>query len=170
MSQVFDLTEWNDLSLWGFLFASFGVALLSVIIMEHGSKRDQWHTQLTNPSWAPPPAVIALIWFILFFLIAFAGFRGDKFAQSVNHRRVLNGMFAIQLLLLLIWAWVITAWKDLTTGFYLSVILLIVSIIWIFILFPIDRLSAYLLIIYVLWLILLSVLSYQLMIENPRNC
>lgn len=170
MSQVFDTMEWNDLSLWGFLFASYGVALLSVIVMEHANRRDAWHVQLRTPSWGPPPYVTALIWFVLFFLIAFAGFRGDKFAATTNYRRVLNAIFAIELLLLFLWVWVASAWKDLVSGFYLSIILIILTIAWAVLLFPVDRLSAYLLIILILWLIFTAFWNYQLMIDNPRTC
>lgn len=170
MSQVFDLTEWNDLSLWGFLFATYGTALLITIMMQVGSKCGAPQIPVRIPAFSPPSYVIALMFFFLLFIIAFAGFRGDKFAASINQRRILNGLFAVQLLFLVLWAWVLTVLKDFTTGFYLSIVVAILAIVWVLALFTIDRLSAYLLILYVLWVVFLSFWNYQVMVDNPRAC
>lgn len=170
MSQTFDIQEWNDFALWGFLMASYGVALLTAIIT-HQSFRNSplWYAQLRKPSWTPSHAVFALIWFIVYFIVAFAGYRGNKLAPTLGYRRGLNALFAIQLFLVLLWALVFFGAKDIVTAFYLVILLAVVVLIWILVIWNVDRLSAYLLILYLIWLIFLIILNYYFVINN-RVC
>lgn len=158
----------SDPIFWGFLLVSYGVAFLSALILHHTTNYGSGRRSNMIPDCMPPPVVITIIWFVLFFFIAYAGYRGHFAAKNQHSKRILNGIFAVQLALLFLWTPTFFIAKDYTIAFWLLIVLLLLVLIWIVALWNTDRFSSILLVFYFIWLLFAAYTNWNVVKMNQN--
>jgi len=114
-----------------------------------------------KPNLAPPGIVFAIVWNIIFVLIAYAiYFDWMKSSQSPNHRNKIILIFLINLALNLLWDFLFFVVKNPLFAFF-DIVLLLVSIGGIFIFnWKFERKSSYLVIPYFVWVVFATYLNW----------
>lgn len=118
----------------------------------------EWYGQI-KPAITPPSYVFPIVWNVLFFFIAlslyFAWINSDK-----DSKIKLMYVFAINLLLNLLWSVLFFGLKNPVFAFYDLIGLWFSIMVMIIIVFKINKISGYLLIPYFLWVSFVGVLNY----------
>jgi benzodiazapine receptor len=94
------LREWIVLA--GFLALCLAVAGLGAFFT--GSSVGTWYLTLRKPSWTPPNWVFAPVWTVLYCMIAISGWMVWR-SSGLRSRAVPLVLFAVQLLLNLVWSY-----------------------------------------------------------------
>jgi tryptophan-rich sensory protein len=152
------------LSLIGWFFVSFAASAVGAVA---SIQAKSFYSQLTQPTWAPPPWLFGPVWTVLYALMSIAawlvwrsgGFRANRIALS---------LFLLQLSLNALWTWFFFAWHHGALAFA-DIVLLWVLIVATLVSFRRVRpLAGTLLIPYLLWVSFASVLNYSVWQLNPQ--
>ena len=119
-----------------------------------------WYATLIKPSFAPPNWVFFPVWTTLFIMMGISLFL--VWQKGLDNGKVKNALyiFGVQLILNVLWSAVFFGLKSPLAG------LIVISILWIFILFTIlvfmkvSRTAALLLIPYILWVSFAAVINF----------
>jgi tryptophan-rich sensory protein len=125
-----------------------------------------WYVTLAKPSWTPPNDWFGPIWSILYVLIGIALFL--VWRQGLNRRDVRFAIliFAVQLVLNILWSLVFFGLQSILGGF------IIIFVLWIAILanmiafYVISKPAGYLFIPYLIWVTIASYLNYSVLMLN----
>ncbi|BDZ66733.1 TspO/MBR family protein [Methanobacterium ferruginis] len=125
-----------------------------------------WYVTLAKPSWTPPNDWFGPIWSILYVLIGIALFL--VWRQGLNRRDVRFAIliFAVQLVLNILWSLVFFGLQSILGGF------IIIFALWIAILanmiafYVISKPAGYLFIPYLIWVTIASYLNYSVLMLN----
>ncbi|MCC7551465.1 MAG: tryptophan-rich sensory protein [Methanobacterium sp.] len=125
-----------------------------------------WYVTLAKPSWTPPNDWFGPIWSILYVLIGIALFL--VWRQGLNRRDVRFAIliFAVQLVLNILWSLVFFGLQSILGGF------IIIFVLWIAILanmiafYVISKPAGYLFIPYIIWVTIASYLNYSVLMLN----
>jgi len=129
---------------------------------------DVWYETLDKPSFNPPNWVFAPVWTVLFVLIGVALYivwdRSFLFFRK-KLRTALN-IFAIQIMLNILWSWLFFYFRNPTLAF-VEIVMLLAVIIWnMFVFYRIDRRAGFLILPYAVWVSFAMVLNATLVILN----
>jgi translocator protein len=125
-----------------------------------------WYVTLAKPSWTPPNDWFGPIWSTLYILIGIALFL--VWRQGLDRRdvRFTIGIFAVQLILNIMWSLVFFGLHSILGGFILIMILWIAILANIIAFYVISKPAGFLLIPYLIWVSIASYLNYSVLILN----
>lgn len=125
-----------------------------------------WYATLTKPSWTPPNDWFGPIWSTLYILIGIALFL--VWRQGLERRDVkfAIGIFAVQLILNILWSLVFFGLHSILGGFILILILWIAILANMIAFYVISKPAGLLLIPYLIWVSIASYLNYNVLILN----
>jgi len=119
-----------------------------------------WYATLIKPSFAPPNWVFFPVWTTLFIMMGISLFLVWQKGLDNGKVKIALSIFGVQLILNVLWSAVFFGLKSPLAG------LIVISILWIFILFTIlvfmkvSRTAALLLIPYILWVSFAAVINF----------
>jgi len=119
-----------------------------------------WYATLIKPSFAPPNCVFFPVWTTLFIMMGISLFLVWQKGLDNGKVKIALSIFGVQLILNVLWSAVFFGLKSPLAG------LIVISILWIFILFTIlvfmkvSRTAALLLIPYILWVSFAAVINF----------
>jgi len=126
-----------------------------------------WYATLNKPFFTPPSWLFAPIWITLYTLMGISAFLVWRKGMSHRNVRTASIVFAVQLILNVLWSAVFFGLRSLLGG------LIAIVILWIAILFTIlnfhkiSRTAELLLIPYILWVSIATALNFSVLILNP---
>lgn len=125
-------------------------------------KNVNFYKSLTLPFFAPPPILFAIVWPILYLLIAISIYKISKIACSKEYKYFLiaNYIFNQSFIFLFF------NLKSIILGTLSSILSLITAIFLFLETKKIDKKTSYLLIPYLIWLIFASILSISILFLN----
>ncbi len=132
-----------------------------------GSGEDNaWFAELIKPAAQPPGWLFGVIWPILYLMIAFA-FAMILNARGAKGRGPAIALFVLQLLLNFAWSPLFFGQHQVTSAFYLIVIILILAVATTFAFGRVRKASAWLMVPYLAWLCFAAILNFQIDRLNP---
>lgn len=130
------------------------------------SQISTWYVALAKPSWAPPNWLFGPVWTILYILMGISLFliwRKGFYRQDVKFAILI---FAVQLILNLLWSVVFFGAHSLFGGFVVIMLLWIAIFANIIAFSVLSRTAGLLLIPYIIWVSIASYLNYSVYLLN----
>lgn len=125
-----------------------------------------WYASLNKPFFNPPNWVFAPVWLTLFLLMGASLFLVWRRGTSSKGVKKAMGVFALQLILNVLWSVVFFGLKSPAGGF-ITIVLLWLSIAWTIVTFnKTSRASALLLIPYIMWVTFAAILNFSVVMLN----
>ena len=125
----------------------------------------EFYKKLKKPSFTPPAVVFKIVWPILYLTIFISGFI-IAVKESSLIKKVSLIIFAVQLLINIIWSPVFFVFRKIKLAFILAVSMTVLAAITIFLFSQISLLAGNLLIPYLLWLIFACYLNFYILKMN----
>jgi len=125
-----------------------------------------WYAALAKPAWAPPNEWFGPIWTTLYILIGIALFLVWRQGWDRRDVRFAIGIFAVQLVLNILWSLVFFGLHSIFGGF------IVIFLLWIAILanmvafYVLSKPAGLLLVPYIIWVSIASYLNYSVMLLN----
>ena len=137
------------------IFALIAFMVLCLIISAAGgavtaTSVQGWYTTLEKPFFNPPNWLFAPVWTIIYFMIAFSGWR-VWLKGGIANAKIAFGIYGAQLLLNLAWSFLFFGAQSPFLGLIDIIPLFILIIINAVIFWKIDRLAGILMVPYALW-------------------
>ncbi len=143
-------------------FLAAGVAAMATPAPE----LDPWYRDLAKPDWTPPGLVFAVVWPVLYALMAIAAWLVWRRRRDDGRVMGALGFFAVQLVLNVAWPWAFFGAQNVTLGLIVIVLLIPALIVTMWRFAGISRLSAWLLAPYLLWLVFALALNATILFMN----
>ncbi|MBX2849759.1 MAG: tryptophan-rich sensory protein [Acidiferrobacterales bacterium] len=140
-----------------FIFICYLVAYLGSMFAP-----GEWYENLNKAPWTPPNLAFPIVWGILYFFIAMAGWR-----IFINNEPKLKALWTLQLILNAIWSWVFFGQHWIVFG--LIDLLILVSLVAVLILRCWRqhlKITTFLLIPYFIWLCIATSLNIYILLSN----
>lgn len=141
------------------------VGFLSGAVSGSGEE-NAWFAELIKPDAQPPGWVFGVAWTVLYFMIAIA-FSMVLHARGARSRGLAIGLFLAQFVLNLIWSPIFFGRHQVTTAFYLILLILVLAIATTMVFGRIRKAAAWLMVPYLAWLSFASILNFQIDKLNP---
>ncbi|HSC15277.1 MAG TPA: TspO/MBR family protein [Gammaproteobacteria bacterium] len=120
-----------------------------------------FYAELVRPDWAPPAAVFAPVWTMLYAMMAVAAWLVWR-RREIRPARIGLAFFVLQLVLNALWSWLFFGWNRGALSF-LDIVLLWALIVATLVLFwRIRPLAGWLLVPYLAWVTFASALNYEI--------
>jgi translocator protein len=150
------------------LFVVPAVMLLGFLsgIVSGSGEENSWYQELVKPEAQPPGWLFPVAWTILYFMTGLA-FAIVLNARSAPQRALGIGLFLLQFVLNLMWSPLFFGQHQVTSAFYLIVLMLVMAIATTFVFGKIRKSAAWLMVPYLAWLSFASILNYQIDQLNP---
>jgi translocator protein len=126
-----------------------------------------WYAALAKPVWAPPNWLFGPVWTTLYVLIGIALFLVWREGTDRRDVRIALGIFAVQLILNILWSVIFFGYHSLLGGFIVIIILWIAILANIIAFYFISKPAGLLLIPYIVWVSIASYLNYAVYVLNP---
>jgi tryptophan-rich sensory protein len=140
-----------------------GVGALSAYL---GMTNSQIYSTLVKPSFAPPPIVFAIVWPILYLLMAIAAYRiWLRGRGEIDVRKALI-LYAVQLIFNFLWTIIFFRCRLIGLAFFELLLLLIFILLTTFEFFRLDKTAGILMLPYILWVSFAGVLNFTLWMLN----
>jgi len=122
----------------------------------------EWYASLNRAPWSPPNFAFAIVWSILYIIIAICGWQIFS-----SNNTTLKRLWCAQLVVNAIWSWIFFGLHWTTVALF-DILLLTALIIILLIKCGKDKLllSSYLFIPYLAWLLLATSLNFYIVIHN----
>ena len=145
------------------VFALIAFMVLCLIISAFGgavtaTSVNDWYAALNKPFFNPPDWLFAPVWTVIYFMIAFSGWR-VRLKTGIANAKGPFGLYAAQLALNLAWSFMFFGAQSPILGLIDVVILLAVIIANMIAFWKIDRLAGILLVPYALWVAFATLLN-----------
>ena len=127
---------------------------------------DTWYQTLNKPSFNPPSWVFGPVWTLLYILIGIASYRVWQRRAEVAHWPRTIAIYAMQLLLNLIWSFLFFYNQLIGGALFEIVVLLIVILINMQIFYKIDKTAGLLFVPYILWVSFATALTAAIFTLN----
>jgi translocator protein len=132
-----------------------------------GSGEDnRWFAELVKPDAQPPGWVFGFAWTILYLMIGLA-FAMILHARGARQRGLAIGLFLGQYILNLLWSPIFFGRHEVTTAFYLIIVIFLLAIGTTMVFGRIRKAAAWLMVPYLVWLSFASILNFQIDQLNP---
>ena len=125
-----------------------------------------WYTTLTKPTWAPPNWVFGPVWTTLFILMGIALFLVWRQGLWRRDVKIAIIIFAVQLVLNVLWSVIFFGLQSLTGGLIEIVFLWIAILATIIAFYRISKVAGILLLPYLTWVTIASYLTYTVYLLN----
>lgn len=125
-----------------------------------------WFTTLAKPAWTPPNWAFALIWTTLFILMGIALFLVWRQGLWRKDVKIAVIIFAVQLVLNVLWSIIFFGLQFLTGGLIEIVFLWIAILATIITFYRISKPAGILLLPYIIWVTIASYLTYTVYLLN----
>lgn len=162
------MQKYFKLALWIIGFQLIGL-LLGMITREN---IPLWYNHLIKPQATPPALVFAVVWPMLYLLLAFVGFRlysAYKANTNATHKATLDltfRLFVVQQLFNWTWTLLFFQWHWLGFSVLWLLVLIILNLVLIYRLWSEHRTLALLLLPYVSWLMFAGYLNVAIFVLN----
>jgi benzodiazapine receptor len=125
-----------------------------------------WYASLVKPTWAPPNWIFGPVWTTLYILIGVALFL--VWREGINRKDVKWAIviFAVQLILNLLWSVVFFGYHSLLGGLIVIVMLWIAILSNIIVFYHVSRPAGLLLVPYLVWVSIAGYLNYTVYLLN----
>jgi tryptophan-rich sensory protein len=142
------------------------LALITAIVGGTITVLDGWYYALQQPGWAPPDYMFAVIWTVVFALIAISGVLAWEKAPTRRDFEIALGLYALNGFLNLGWSFIFFRMQRPDLAFFeLIALWLSIAALMVF-LRRFSGLSAALLLPYIIWVSIAGVLNYQVVQLN----
>jgi benzodiazapine receptor len=128
---------------------------------------NSWYAGLRRPAFAPPNWVFAPVWTTLYLLMGISLFMVWKVGLEKRAVKKSIVIFAIQLLLNIIWSYLFFGLRSPLMGFIEIVVMWLMILLTILSFFKISKKAALLLVPYLAWVSIASYLNYSILVLNP---
>jgi len=125
-----------------------------------------WYATLEKPWFTPPNWVFAPVWLTLFVLMGIAVFLVWRRGLSNRQVKVAMAVFAVQLILNVLWSVAFFGLKSPLAGLVVIVILWVAILMTLLCFFKISRSAGFLLLPYIVWVSIAAVLNASILILN----
>ena len=146
------------------LLIPMGVGALGGALTQESVKT--WYLTINKPAFTPPNWAFPTVWTTLFVLIGIAAYRVWQKRQTVEHVPRVAAIYAMQLLLNLMWSFLFFYAHQIDAAFFEILVLLAMIAINGYVFFRIDKIAGLLFIPYFLWVSYATVLTYTIMRMN----
>jgi benzodiazapine receptor len=146
------------LLLGAFLAVVVGVGALIGIQTAPG----EWYASLDKPPFNPPSWVFSPVWFVLYVMIAIAGWR----TALANPRSLAMGIWVVQMIINWLWSPVFFSLQALWPAAVIIVAMLVAILSFIAVTWRSDRVSALLFVPYAAWVSFATLLNVSIAILN----
>ena len=123
-----------------------------------------WYPTLTKPNFSPPGWIFAPVWITLYFLMGVSLYLIWINKAKDNGKSLI--LFAIQLILNVLWSFMFFGLKSPLYGLIDILILLVAIILTILFSYKISVLAAILLVPYLVWVSFATILNYNIFLLN----
>lgn len=124
-----------------------------------------WYQYLNKPFFSPPSYIFAIVWPILYILMALSLFLFLK--NGLKRGKIIPlTIFIVQLILNLMWSPVFFGLHNMKLAFVIILLMIILTIIITFYFYRFSKTSAILLIPYLLWICFALYLNYGFILLN----
>ncbi len=120
-----------------------------------------WYATLAKPSWAPPNWVFGPVWTTLYVLIGVALFLVWKECVDRKDVKIALSVFAVQLVLNILWSVIFFGLHSLLEGLLTVIILWMTILANIIVFYRVSRPAGLLLVPYLVWVTIASYLNYS---------
>lgn len=141
------------------------LGFLSGTISGSGSD-NSWFAELVKPEAQPPGWLFAVVWPVLYLLMGLA-LAIILNARGAKLRGVAVGLFVLQLVLNLLWSPLFFGKHEVTSAFYLLLLIWVAALATTFVFGRIRAVAAWLMVPYLAWLSFAAILNYQIDRLNP---
>lgn len=125
-----------------------------------------WFAELVKPEAQPPGWLFGLVWPVLYLLMGFA-LAIILNARGARLRGIAVGLFVLQLALNLLWSPLFFGQHEVSTAFYLLLLIWVAALAATLVFGRIRALAAWLMVPYLAWLSFAAILNYQIDRLNP---
>lgn len=126
-----------------------------------------WYSHLNKPFFNPPAWLFAPVWTVLYILMGISFYLIWKKGCEKQEVGRAMGLFAIQIVLNVLWSFLFFGLHSPLLGF-INIVLLLAAIVYTSIKFSqISRTAGYLFIPYILWTSFATILNFSILIMNP---
>ena len=125
-----------------------------------------WFMELVKPSLYPPPQLFGIVWTVLYLLMGVA-LTLVIIARGAPGRGLAIGLFAVQLLLNLVWSPLFFGMHQIAAALGLLVVLDLAIVATIVLFRKVRPLAAWLLLPYLAWALFATLLNWQFLEANP---
>ncbi len=126
-----------------------------------------WYASLIKPSWTPPNWAFGPIWTTLYVLMGIALFLIWREGLGRKDVKISIVIFAIQLIINVMWSLVFFGGHNIFGGLILIIILWISILINIIVFYQISRPAGLILVPYLIWVTIAAYLNYSVYLLNP---
>jgi translocator protein len=134
--------------------------------MSGSADENAWFQELVKPAAQPPGWVFGVVWPILYLMTGLA-FAIVLNARGAPQRLLGIGLFLTQFALNLLWSPLFFGRHQVTTTFYLIILIFAAALATTFVFGRIRKSAAWLMVPYLVWLSFASILNYQIDQLNP---
>lgn len=125
-----------------------------------------WYSNINKPSFNPPGWIFGPVWTILYILMGISLYLVLQKGLSNTNVKIAVLLFAVQLVLNILWSILFFGMQSPLAAF-IEIVILWGFILWTILAFyPLSKPAAYLLIPYILWVSFASVLNFSIMLLN----
>ena len=129
-------------------------------------EQNSWFAELVKPEAQPPGWLFAVVWPLLYLLMGLA-LAIILNARGAKLRGVAVGLFVLQLVLNLLWSPLFFGKHEVTSAFYLLLLIWVAALATTFAFGRIRAVAAWLMVPYLAWLSFAAILNYQIDRLNP---
>lgn len=130
------------------------------------SKPDAWFEALNKPSAQPPDSLFAIIWLILFVLIAISGYYVWNNYKTKIRRNFFVVLYAINGVLVYLWSYLFLGQHNIISALFVMIGIVIVVELMILTAFSNKKSAAYFLIPYLIWVLYVTYLNATIFVLN----
>ena len=125
-----------------------------------------WYASLQKPNFNPPNWIFAPVWTILFLLMGISLYLVWSKGLRIKKVKTAVFIFAIQLILNMLWSFLFFGLQSPLYAFIEIVILWLAILLTITSFYKISKIAGYLLLPYILWVSFAAVLNFSILILN----
>lgn len=131
-----------------------------------GMSNPEAYKSLIKPTFAPPSWVFAIVWPILYLLMAIAAYRIWMLGKQGEDIRKATKLYLFQLFLNFLWTIIFFRFRLIGLAFFELMLLLIFILLTTFEFFRLDKFAGLLMIPYILWVSFAGVLNFTFWMLN----
>lgn len=145
-----------------------GIVLLGFVSgrMAQSGPGNPWFAALVKPDIYPPPAAFGIVWTILYILMGLA-LAMIVTARGAPGRGLAIGVFAVQLLLNLVWSPLFFGMQQITYALYLLFAIDVAVLATVALFWRVRPLAGAMLLPYLAWVLFATLLNWQFLEANP---
>ncbi len=130
------------------------------------SKPDTWFESLNKSAVQPPDILSAIVWLILFVLIAISGYYVWNHYKTKFRRNLFVALYAINGILICLWSYLFLGQHNIINALFVMIGMIIVAELMILVAFANKKSAAYFLMPYLAWILFATYLNASILVLN----